>query len=108
MATEGGCNGKKDCEVFIDGIRGRAWKVHETRKTTILISRGTIDQGYKTGTVVRFVVVELIHPCLNFKFDMCVLFTVNYFFSERRRPCRQRGAFGDRLHESQDQAGSVF
>jgi hypothetical protein len=39
---------------------------------------------------------------------MCVVFTVNYFFSGRRRPCRQRNALGDRLRESEDQVGSVF
>jgi hypothetical protein len=68
---------------------------------------------YKTGRVglaqlVRFLVVELIHPSLNYIFDMSVAFTANYFFNEMRRPCRQRDALGGRLHESQDHAGSVF
>jgi hypothetical protein len=53
-------------------------------------------------------VVKLIHLCLNSKFDMSVVFTVNYFFSGRRRPRRQRDALGDRFRESQDQTGSVF
>jgi hypothetical protein len=58
--------------------------------------------------LVRFLVVELIHPSLNSIFDMSVAFTTNYFFNEMRRPCRQQEALGDRLHESQDHAGSVF
>jgi hypothetical protein len=33
-------------------------------------------------------VVELIHSGLNFKFDMCVAFMINYSFSERQRPRR--------------------
>jgi hypothetical protein len=41
----------------------------------------------KTGRVglaqlVRFLVVELIHPSLNYIFDMSVAFTANYFFNE--------------------------
>jgi hypothetical protein len=31
--------------------------------------------------LVRFLVVELIHPGLNTKFDIDVTFTVNYSFS---------------------------
>jgi hypothetical protein len=58
--------------------------------------------------LIRFLVVELTHPDSNPIFDMCVVFMTNYSFSERRRPCRQRGALGDRLHKSQDQAVSVF
>jgi hypothetical protein len=34
--------------------------------------------------LVRFLVVELIHPGLNPKFDMYVTFTTNYSFSGRR------------------------
>jgi hypothetical protein len=29
-------------------------------------------------------VVESIHLVLNFKFDMCYIFIINYFFSSRR------------------------
>jgi hypothetical protein len=58
--------------------------------------------------LVRFLVVELTHPCLNPRFDMGVAFTANYSFSGRRRPRRQRDALDDRLRKSQDQAGSVF
>jgi hypothetical protein len=32
---------------------------------------------------VRFIVVELTYLGLNLRFDMCVTFTVNYFFSGR-------------------------
>jgi hypothetical protein len=32
---------------------------------------------------------ELIHPGLNHIFDICIVFTSNYFFSGRRRPHRQ-------------------
>jgi hypothetical protein len=39
---------------------------------------------------------------------MDVVFTANYSFSGRRHLRRQRDAFGDRLHESQYQVGSVF
>jgi hypothetical protein len=39
---------------------------------------------------------------------MVGVFTANYFFSGKQRPRRQRVALGDRLHESQDQANSVF
>jgi hypothetical protein len=52
--------------------------------------------------------MELTHPDLSPIFDMSVVFTVNYSFSGSRRPHRQRGALGERLRESQDQAGSVF
>jgi hypothetical protein len=45
--------------------------------------------------LVRFLVVELTHQCLNPRFDMDVTFTANYFFSGSRRPHRQRDAFGD-------------
>jgi hypothetical protein len=31
--------------------------------------------------LVRFLVVELIYPDSNFRFDMCVAFTANYSFS---------------------------
>jgi hypothetical protein len=58
--------------------------------------------------LVRLLVVELTHPDSNPRFDMCVAFTANYSFSERRRPRRQQYALSDRLHESQDQADSVF
>jgi hypothetical protein len=58
--------------------------------------------------LVRFLVVELTYSDSNFIFDMSVTFTANYSFSGRRRPCRQRDVFGDRLYESQDQTGSVF
>jgi hypothetical protein len=33
--------------------------------------------------LVRFLVVELTHLDSNFRFDMCVVFTTNYFFSGR-------------------------
>jgi hypothetical protein len=36
--------------------------------------------------LVRFLVMELTHPGSNPRFDMCVIFTTNYSFSERRRP----------------------
>jgi hypothetical protein len=39
--------------------------------------------------LVRFLVVELTHQCLNPRFDMDVTFTTNYFFSGSRRPHRQ-------------------
>jgi hypothetical protein len=34
--------------------------------------------------LVRFLVVELNHPDSNPRFDMSVIFTANYFFSEKR------------------------
>jgi hypothetical protein len=40
--------------------------------------------------LVRFLVVKLIYSGSNLRFDMCIIFTANYFFNERRRPCRQR------------------
>jgi hypothetical protein len=36
--------------------------------------------------LVRFLVVELIHSDLNPRFNMYVIFTTNYSFSQRRRP----------------------
>jgi hypothetical protein len=53
-------------------------------------------------------VVELTHTGSNPRFDIDIVFMANYFFSERRRPRRQRDALGDRLHESQDQATQSF
>jgi hypothetical protein len=64
--------------------------------------------GVGLAQLVRFLVVELTHPGSNPRFDMGVAFTANYSFSGRRRPHRQQGALGDRLRESQDQAGSIF
>jgi hypothetical protein len=32
--------------------------------------------------LVRFLLVELTYPGSNSRFDMCVVFTVNYFFSK--------------------------
>jgi hypothetical protein len=58
--------------------------------------------------LVRFLVVELTHTGLNPRFGMRVVFTANYSFSGRRCTRRQRGALGDRLRESQDQADLVF
>jgi hypothetical protein len=58
--------------------------------------------------LIRFLVVELINPDSNTRFDMCVVFMANYFFSGRRRLCRQRDALGDRLRESEDQTDSIF
>jgi hypothetical protein len=58
--------------------------------------------------LVRFQVVKLIHLGLNHRFNMSVVFTANYSFSGRRRLRRQRDALSNRLHESQDQASSLF
>jgi hypothetical protein len=58
--------------------------------------------------LIRFLVVKLTHPYLNPRFDICIIFTLNYFFSDKRRPCRQRDALSDRLRKSQDQTGSIF
>jgi hypothetical protein len=52
--------------------------------------------------LVRFLVVELIHPASNFKFDMGIVFSVNYSFSDRRHPYRQRDALDGQLRESQN------
>jgi hypothetical protein len=41
--------------------------------------------GSSMTQLVRFLSVELIHPVLNLRFDMCVVFTTNYSFSMRRR-----------------------
>jgi hypothetical protein len=58
--------------------------------------------------LVRLLVLKLTHSGSNSRFDMGVVFTANYSFSERRRPRRQRDAIDDQLHKSQDQVGSVF
>jgi hypothetical protein len=39
--------------------------------------------------LVRFIMVELTHPGLNYRFDMNVVFTANYSFSRRRYPYQQ-------------------
>jgi hypothetical protein len=39
--------------------------------------------------LVRFLVMKLIHPDSILRFDICVPFTANYSFSERRRLHRQ-------------------
>jgi hypothetical protein len=36
--------------------------------------------------LVKFLMVELTHTSLNPKFNMSVVFMINYFFSGRRRP----------------------
>jgi hypothetical protein len=49
-------------------------------------------RGFKKGSpadldyLIRFIVVELIYPYLNLKFDMSVVFMANYSFSWRRHP----------------------
>jgi hypothetical protein len=45
------------------------------RMTTVVITQ-----------LIRFVVVKLNYLGLNFRFNMCVIFTANYSFSGRRRP----------------------
>jgi hypothetical protein len=39
--------------------------------------------------LIRFVVVELTHSCSNSRFDMDVVFMINYYFSGSRRPRQQ-------------------
>jgi hypothetical protein len=39
--------------------------------------------------LVRFIVLELTHTGLNHRFDMGIIFMVNYSFSGTRRPYRQ-------------------
>jgi hypothetical protein len=67
-----------------------------------------IDGRVSLAWLIRFLAMELIHLGSNPKFDMGIVFTANYSFSERRRLHRQRYALGDRLHKFQDQAGSTF
>jgi hypothetical protein len=50
--------------------------------------------------LISFLVVELIHPSSNLRFNMSVIFTFNYSLSERRRLHRQRCDLSDRLRES--------
>jgi hypothetical protein len=38
--------------------------------------------------LIKFLVVKFIHLGSNLKFDMGVVFTANYSFSERRHPRR--------------------
>jgi hypothetical protein len=63
---------------------------------------------YGLAQLVRFLVVKLTHICSNPKFNIGVIFEANYSFSGRRHPRRRWGALGNRLHESKDQASSVF
>jgi hypothetical protein len=63
---------------------------------------------YRVAQIVRFLVEELIHPDSNSKFDMNVVLTTNYSFSERWCPRRQWGTLGGWLRESHDQVSSVF
>jgi hypothetical protein len=49
-------------------------------------------RGVGLAQLLRFLVVELIYPGLNPRFNIGVIFTANYFFSKRWRPRRQRGA----------------
>jgi hypothetical protein len=49
-------------------------------------------------------VVEVTHLGSNLIFNMCVVFTANYSFGERRCPRRQRCILGDRLREYKDQS----
>jgi hypothetical protein len=52
---------------------------------------GTLDAmnfgSCRVGLIqrVRFLVVELTYLGSNTRFDMCRVFMINYFFSERRR-----------------------
>jgi hypothetical protein len=60
-----------------------------------LISEPKVTKLNKLGRrvglaqLVRFLVVELIYPGSNPKFNMSVIFTANYSFSGRRRLRRQ-------------------
>jgi hypothetical protein len=44
--------------------------------------------------------MELIYLILNTKFDMSVIFMINYFFNEKRPFRRQLDDLDDRLRES--------
>jgi hypothetical protein len=59
-----------------------------------------MDIQNELSQLVRFLVMKLIHPDSNFRFNMSVVFTTNYSFSRSRRPHQQRGTLGDRLRES--------
>jgi hypothetical protein len=66
----------------------------EQHRGFAVISSPGKDQLLYTSKVdltqlVRFLIVKLIYLDLNLKFDMSVIFTINYSFSERRRPRRQ-------------------
>jgi hypothetical protein len=54
----------------------------------------------RLAQLVRFIVVKITHPDSNTRFNMDVPFTINYFFSGRRRLRRLRYALGDKLCES--------
>jgi hypothetical protein len=45
--------------------------------------------------LARFLVMELTHLCLNTRFDMSVVFMINYFFNERQRLYQQRDVLDD-------------
>jgi hypothetical protein len=45
--------------------------------------------------LIRFLVVKLIQLSSNTRFDICVVFMTNYFFSDKRSPRRQRDTFDD-------------
>jgi hypothetical protein len=40
----------------------------------------THDCRVDLAQLIRFLIVELIHPSSNHRFDMCVIFTANYSF----------------------------
>jgi hypothetical protein len=76
-------------------------KILHMRPAEYLNMYVTLDDGFSLSIICHFnylgfsivglalvisLVVKLTYLCLNPKFDTCVIFTVNCFFSGRRRP----------------------
>jgi hypothetical protein len=79
------------------GRRPVTWGIKQTRPKSLL----ELVRLVELAQSVRFLVLELIYLVLNFRFNMDVIFMINYFFSGRRCLRRQRDALSDQLRESQ-------
>jgi hypothetical protein len=58
--------------------------------------------------MIRFFVMELIHPSLNLRFDVSVTYLQLIIFSVVTDVLVDSNALFNRLYETQDQTGSVF
>jgi hypothetical protein len=67
------------------GRRPVTWGIKQTRPNSLL----ELVRLVELAQSLRFLVVKLIYLVLNFRFDIRVVFMINYSFSGRRCPRRQ-------------------
>jgi hypothetical protein len=82
-----------NCNPILDKPPGRLHFGEAYVGSSIIIKNSTSKLGLTQ--LVRFLVVKLTYLDSNFRFGMCVVFTINYSFSDSRRLHRQRNVLID-------------